>query len=125
MRVKLIYVTRKNVGGRFLKNLFCKRDKKYTKRQYEMFVDRVKINKKNDCWDWIGTKDLKGYPILYAPHSIRAHRMSYTMFNDDSPESGYIVKHKCGNRKCVNPEHLQLGPYRLRLDDCKCQSEWA
>lgn len=44
-----------------------------------------------------------------------AHRVSYILFNGDPGHS--VVRHKCDNPKCVNPEHLELGTQQDNLND--------
>lgn len=38
----------------------------------------------------------------------RAHRFSWLLAGNTIPE-GHLIRHKCRNRHCVNPEHLETG----------------
>jgi len=63
----------------------------------------------NDCWEWQGGKNPKGYGQLYyrrAQH--KAHRLSWELHNGPIP-GGMDVCHKCDNPPCCNPNHLFLG----------------
>lgn len=72
-----------------------------------------KVNKvETGCWEWIATINEDGYGQLgmrwrggYSNRS--AHRVSYEIFKGDT-EDGMHVDHLCFNKKCVNPEHLEL-----------------
>jgi hypothetical protein len=46
-----------------------------------------------------GKDNVKRYKML--------HRMAWEKYKGDIPE-GYEIDHMCRNRKCCNPEHLQL-----------------
>jgi hypothetical protein len=77
-------------------------------------VDRFMkyVKKSTDCWEWIGVKNYKGYgrfsiyekPISAGGH---AHRFSYMIFKGNIPDC-MTVHHKCENKSCVNPDHLEL-----------------
>lgn len=65
------------------------------------------------CWQWTGptSGDVgrgKGYPRMnLSNQTVAVHRVVYTHFN------GYIpgrkqIDHKCKNRRCVNPDHLEM-----------------
>ena len=51
----------------------------------------------------------KGYGIIYAPpqNMARAHVVSYRLHKGDP--TGFVVRHKCDIRSCVNPDHLIIG----------------
>lgn len=65
----------------------------------------------DECWDWSGCKDNKGYgqfSIGTPPKRkyYHAHRMSYEMFVSSIPE-GLVIDHLCNNPSCCNPKHLE------------------
>lgn len=59
------------------------------------------------CWEWPNYKIPTGYGRLMWRGSVQqAHRVAYELFVGPIPE-GHHVHHACGNRGCVNPEHLE------------------
>lgn len=56
------------------------------------------------CWLWFGGVDKAGYGKFRGHRSgkIMAHRFSFGFV----PE-GLEIDHKCRNKSCVNPEHLE------------------
>jgi hypothetical protein len=64
------------------------------------------------CWLWRGQISNTGYGrMMYSGERGRvmesAHRASYLAFVGPIP-AGFFVRQSCGNRLCVNPEHLEL-----------------
>lgn len=74
---------------------------------------------KGDCWEWTGATFSKtGYGMAcWQSKTVSAHRLSFTAFNGEIPD-GLVVRHKCDNRKCCNPEHLILGTLKDNMEDC-------
>jgi hypothetical protein len=72
----------------------------------------AKVNKSGDCWEWTAYRGHNGYGQITtgaaAPvkKTALAHRVSYEIANGKIPE-GAVIDHKCHNKGCVNPDHLQ------------------
>ena len=66
-----------------------------------------KVNKTKKCWEWIGSKDKDGYGTVFLRRKLRrAHRVSY-FIHKGSIQKGLVIHHKCNNKSCVNPKHLE------------------
>lgn len=71
------------------------------------------------CWLWCGQISNSGYGRLMVSdehHQTRidsAQQISYIAFID-MPAEGMMARQVCGNRLCVNPEHLELFDARTR-----------
>lgn len=78
----------------------------FTPDEHSRFM--AKIEEKNGCWLWTGPLDRDGYGTFYFRRKgRRAHRVGWYMTRGDIP-SGLVVNHVCGNRHCVNAQHLEL-----------------
>jgi len=81
-----------------------------------------KIDPKTGCRNWTGSVDQggKGYgrfSLGYRPSRIDgAHRVSWELENGPIPP-GYLVRHRCHNRRCINPDHLQIGTSQDNVND--------
>lgn len=63
----------------------------------------------------------KGYGnTTFSGRKIPLHRKVYCTAHNISPESiaGLVVRHKCDNPRCINPEHLELGTVKDNVHDC-------
>jgi hypothetical protein len=58
------------------------------------------------CWIWTGAT-AKGYAHYQFEGKLGpGHRFSYEFFHGNIPD-GLVLDHKCRNRLCVNPLHLE------------------
>jgi hypothetical protein len=68
-----------------------------------------------DCWEWTGANVGVGYGWFRDGY---AHRRSYELFIGEIPD-GRLIRHKCDNRLCANPDHLELGTKAENNKDCQ------
>lgn len=84
---------------------------KYNSLSYCDLKCRIKSNvdicDKTGCWNWkLSTKSGYGQ-CHYKGRNARVHRLSYEAFI--GPISNDLIRHKCDNRLCCNPNHLEEG----------------
>lgn len=82
------------------------------------FWAKVTRGAPHECWEWQATLEWNGYGRFQCGHRKRgaAHRFIYQVTNGPIPE-GLVVRHKCDNRKCVNPGHLEVGTFQDNIND--------
>jgi len=74
-------------------------------------------NEENGCLEWTGHLDRDGYGERGSRYGERkAHRYAYARAFNEIP-TGLIVRHKCDNPKCCEPEHLELGTHQDNRTD--------
>lgn len=72
----------------------------------------------SECWEWQGKQQIvpnspMGYGIVHGALKKKfntglVHRISYHVFNHPVPKD-ILVRHRCDNKICCNPAHLELG----------------
>jgi hypothetical protein len=94
----------------------------FNDKQIRDFWAKVRIASDDECWEWSGARNAKGYGVKRnavargKAENIQAHRMSWIVFNSEVPD-GLLVLHRCDNPSCVNPAHLFLGTHKDNMDD--------
>lgn len=94
-------------------------------RSYGSLAERLavwlEVDEETGCHTWKGHRRPTGYGMMaVAPGEMKlAHRVAWELANGPIPE-GMLVRHKCDNRACCNPEHLALGTY---LDNARDRIE--
>lgn len=67
----------------------------------------------SECWDWQKRQDKHGYGIIWGKIRFHygtnyIHRISYLVFNG-AIDTGLLIRHRCNNTRCCNPNHLIPG----------------
>lgn len=79
----------------------------------------IVTDKQEDCWLWTGVvRKNDGYgSFSHGRHNdFAAHRIAYYIHYQKNP-NGYFVRHKCHNKLCCNPHHLELGSHMDNMRD--------
>lgn len=77
------------------------------------------VRRDNGCLEWTGPpQDPKlGYGRVSVDGQMwSTHRLAYTLAVGSIPD-GLIVRHKCDNPPCCDPDHLELGTHQDNCDD--------
>ncbi len=60
------------------------------------------------CLEWAGHCDKSGYPVVqFATKRYTLPELVWILRHDPIP-NGFLVRHTCGNRKCMERTHLVL-----------------
>jgi hypothetical protein len=80
----------------------------------------------NGCWTWNGQRIRSDYGRIIAlgGKAKFAHRAAYEVWVGPIPD-GKILRHKCDNPPCINPEHLDVGTYQDNSNDMINRKRWS
>ncbi len=71
------------------------------------FMSKVVVNK-TGCWEWQAGRDKDGYGKFWWGHKTGpAHRFAYERVMGVGLWPDVVLDHRCRNRRCVNPRHLE------------------
>ncbi|EAY3775021.1 hypothetical protein CIH61_14265 [Salmonella enterica] len=74
------------------------------------------------CIEWTGYRTRDGYGRQRIGEKLYlSHRVAYCKSKgiDISEIDGLLVRHKCDNPACINPEHLEIGDQFDNMRDMK------
>ena len=82
------------------------------------FWPRVKVGSKTECWPWTGPALPFGHGTWDGPYGkTTAHRYAWALANAGMPASGAVIRHRCDNPICCNPDHLEPGSQEENVRD--------
>ena len=88
-----------------------------TEQQLDNFWAKVDVRGEDECWEWTGYKDGKGYGQFRIGKKIYSvHRIAYILHYGSITE-GLLVCHTCDNPWCCNFNHLWLGTNEENMKD--------
>lgn len=74
-----------------------------TQEKVDFYTD-----KSGDCWLWKGNLSARGYGRLsIAGKTWMAHKLAYQLATEIPLTSTTVLHHKCANKACVRPDHLE------------------
>ena len=78
------------------------------------------------CWIWLGSKGVNGYGMVAKKRwgFNYVHKWSFQYHKGDLPQ-GEEVRHKCDQRACCNPAHLEPGTRAQNVHDAVVRNPTA
>ena len=98
-------------------------------RSWKDFGARSRNADPTECWPWIGKSLSYGYGIIgmggRRSGKVLAHRVVWMFEHGPVPRPkksrldrhGTVIRHKCHNRLCCNPAHLEIGSQTENVAD--------
>ncbi|MDD3474391.1 MAG: HNH endonuclease signature motif containing protein [Candidatus Dojkabacteria bacterium] len=96
----------------YLKGKISDENWKKWERLIRRLISKIDIRENDKCWTWLGSVSSNDYgTITINNESKLVHRVLYKLCIG-SLSHEILVRHKCNNKLCVNPEHLELGTHQ-------------
>lgn len=69
------------------------------------------LDPETGCHIWRGLRTERGYGVLGSDLKHRVHRVAWEAVNGRPVPEGLVVRHRCDNPPCCNPDHLEVGTH--------------
>lgn len=93
-------------------------DTAYWIKRRLVFWSNVLVAGSDDCWEWQGSRDAKGYGVFwFISRPVGSHRFSYIDNIERCLSPDLNVLHRCDNPPCVNFGHLFSGTHKDNCND--------
>jgi hypothetical protein len=97
--------------------------KEITNEEIQTYIKkRITVNPNSGCWEWnlmkrkgYGAVDYETRAFMFCKTEL-VHRISYNVFNAPVTPSE-VIRHRCNNKSCCNPEHLEPGTQVQNMAD--------
>jgi DNA-binding XRE family transcriptional regulator len=73
------------------------------------------------CWEWtgaLGGRDKRPYFTVNGT-KVLAYRLSYRLMHGTAIPDDKVARHKCDNKICCNPWHIEEGDHQENMNDMK------
>ncbi len=88
------------------RGIFRRIDFEVTHSLKKRFHKSVPQSDPNECWEWQACLR-NGYGcIKHEGRALQAHRVAYVLAYGN-PSEECVIGHKCDNKKCCNPNHIE------------------
>lgn len=113
-------------GRRYYARGYCRRHYDYRRRtsapeflevvyrctDINAYIARNSEQAESGCIEWTGTLTARGYGLCGLRYMEQyrqkfMHRINYELKYGPIPD-GAVAHHKCSNKRCINPEHIQI-----------------
>lgn len=88
------------------------------------FWDQVSPEPNSGCWLWTGRIWAEQGQYKSGPSYAIAHRLLFSTLIGFGPDDSNKIRHSCGDKACVNPEHMRV-PKRMTKERRRAYlNEW-
>jgi hypothetical protein len=84
--------------------------------EIEDYFLNIRVCKETGCHLWEGSISPNGYGVhTFYGLTQSTHRWAWEEANGAIPE-GFNILHECDVKRCVNPEHMEIGTQQQNMD---------